>query len=84
MINCEVFSHVYFATLPIPRCCGILDLLSKFCFRAEIGLNINGRLGVCDSGLGVGSGVEMFTTLGFRVICILTDVCSFSSWQILT
>jgi len=34
MINCELFSHFYFATLPMPRICAHLASLGKFGFRA--------------------------------------------------
>jgi len=34
MINCELFSHVYFATLPMSRSCAHLDSFGKFGFRA--------------------------------------------------
>jgi len=34
MINCELFSHVYFAASPIPRSCAYLDSLGKFGLRA--------------------------------------------------
>jgi len=34
MMNFELFSHVYFATTPIPRNCAYLDSLGKFGFRA--------------------------------------------------
>jgi len=34
MINCDLLSHVYFATPPIPRSCAYLDSLGKFGFRA--------------------------------------------------
>jgi len=34
MINCELFSHVYFATLPMPHICIHLDSLGNFGFRA--------------------------------------------------
>jgi len=37
-INCALFSHVYFATLPMPRSCAHLDALGAFGCRAEIGL----------------------------------------------
>jgi len=34
MIGCEVFSHAYFATPPIPRSCAYLDSFGKFGFWA--------------------------------------------------
>jgi len=34
IISCELFSHVDFATLPIPRRCTYLDSIGKFGFRA--------------------------------------------------
>jgi len=34
MANCELFSHVYFATPPIPRSCAYLYSLGKFSLQA--------------------------------------------------
>jgi len=34
MIDCELFSNVYFATPPTPRSCAYLDPLGKLGFRA--------------------------------------------------
>ena len=36
IVNCELFSHISFATLPIPPSCGYLDSFGKFVF---LGLN---------------------------------------------
>ena len=43
MINCELFSDVYFAALPIPRSCAYVDSLGEFGFRAYIGLQNDDR-----------------------------------------
>ena len=32
IVDCELFSHIYFATLPIHRSCAYLDSLGKFFF----------------------------------------------------
>jgi len=38
MITCEVFSHVYFALPPIPRCFVYLDSVVTFGIPVYIGL----------------------------------------------
>jgi len=59
MINCELFSHVYFATLPMPRSCEHLGSLGKFGFRSKIGLSDS------DFGRVRASNWGPFTTLGW-------------------
>jgi len=50
MINCELFSHVYFALPPIPRSCTYLDSLGKFDFHglsraSKINVDLGPNLG---------------------------------------
>jgi len=60
MINCELFSHVYFATPPIPAIAQILNHSVNVTFGPKSGLKINVRRGP-------GSGFKMCPVNNFAV-----------------
>ena len=52
MINCELFSHFYFVTLPMPRSCAHLDLLGTIglAFGPKSGFKHKCQVRACDFG----------------------------------
>jgi len=83
MINCEV---IMFTLLRhrYPAVSQILTHLVHLAFGPKSGFKRKCQVRTCDFGLGPGSGFKMRPVYnsGLRVICILTDVRSFASWQI--